>query len=139
MAYGSKHIMDVMHSLMRIAKRLTSASTSDRPSTSATGSSVAREAADLVHGLRQADYGHPIFDLTRTADVATAILRSKLRPGVRLEAEDIAKLMVGVKLSRETFKPKRDNRVDGCGYFEVLDVIVKWREDNPGKEPRDCY
>lgn len=101
--------------------------------------SVALDAHHLVHGDRQAHYGHPIFDLTRTADIATALLRTKLKPGVRLEPEDIAKIMVGVKLSRETFRAKRDNRVDGCGYLEVLDLIIQWYEAHPGQDPRDQY
>jgi len=100
---------------------------------------VLQEAQRLVHGDRGDSYGHPIFDLTRTADILTAVLREKLRVGVRLEAEDIAKGMVGVKLSRETFSPKRDNRVDACGYTEVLDMIVQWRIDHPGADPRDHY
>ncbi len=101
--------------------------------------SILDEAKSLVHGERGTHYGHPIFDLTRTADIGTAVLRTKLRAGERLEAEDIAKMQIGTKLSRETFMPKRDNRVDTCGYAEVLDLIVQWREQNPGKDPRDCY
>jgi len=31
--------------------------------------------------------------------------------------------MVGLKISREVNKPKRDNRVDGAGYFETLDMV----------------
>lgn len=101
--------------------------------------SVALEAHELVYGDRGKAYGHPIFDMTRTADIATALLRTKLRPGTRLEAEDIAKLMIGVKLSRETFAPKRDNRVDAAGYALVLDLVTQWRRDNPDVDPRDRY
>jgi hypothetical protein len=35
--------------------------------------------------------------------------------------------MVGVKISRECNKPKRDNRVDGAGYFETLQMIYDFR------------
>lgn len=100
---------------------------------------ILQEAQRLVHGDRGEQYGHPIFDLTRMADIGTANIRHKLRPGVRLEAEDAARMMIGTKLSRETFMPKRDNRVDTAGYAEVLDMIVQWREQNPGQDPRDHY
>lgn len=100
---------------------------------------ILHEAHNLVHGERGKHYGHPIFDLTRTADIATAVLRTKLVPGTRLEAEDIAKMQIGTKLSRETFKPKHDNRVDICGYAEVLDMIVQWRKEHEGADPRDHY
>jgi hypothetical protein len=100
---------------------------------------ILQEAQRLVHGDRGEQYGHPIFDLTRMADIGTALLRHKLRPGARLEAEDAARLMVGTKLSREVFRPKRDNRVDAAGYAEVNDLIEQWRQANPGKDPRDCY
>lgn len=109
------------------------------PAVSSKKETVLEEAQRLVHGDRGEMYGHPIFDLTRTADIATAVLREKLRPGTRLEAEDIAKFQIGTKLSRETHRPKRDNRVDGPGYFEVLDMINQWREANPNKDPRDHY
>ena len=100
---------------------------------------VAQEAHRLVHGDRGEQYGHPIFDLTRSADIFTAIIRKKLRPGVRLEAEDMALGMVGIKLSREVFCPKRDNRVDAAGYAEVTNLCAEWRQEHPGVDPRDVY
>lgn len=89
---------------------------------------VLEEAQRLVHGDRGAHYGHPLDDMTRTADAITAFFRHKLKPGVRFIAEDVSKIMVLVKLSREMNRPKRDNRVDGPGYFETLDMQIKERE-----------
>ena len=37
--------------------------------------------------------------------------------------------MVGVKISREANSPKRDNRVDGAGYFETLEMVRQYEED----------
>jgi hypothetical protein len=101
--------------------------------------SIAQEAHRIVLGDRGADYGHPIFDMTRTADMLTALLRDKLRPGQRLEAEDIATCMVCVKQSRHRNKPKRDNLVDMAGYALTLDMIKEWRIANPGVDPRDVF
>lgn len=89
---------------------------------------ILEEATRLVHGARGEDYGHPLDDFTKTGLIWTAVLTEKLKPEVQVEAEDVALCMVGVKISREVNRPKRDNRVDGCGYFETLDMVVAERE-----------
>lgn len=86
---------------------------------------ILAEADRLVHGDRGSAYGHPLDDMTRTAEMVSGLLRHKL--SVPLVAEDIAKIMIAVKLSRETNSPKRDNRVDLAGYAEALDMIVEER------------
>jgi len=80
------------------------------------------EAHGLVHGNRQVDYGHPLDDFTKTATIWSAILGTPVSP------EQVALCMVGVKISREVNRPKRDNRVDGAGYFETLDMVVAERK-----------
>ena len=80
------------------------------------------DAKELVHGDRQIDYGHPLDDFERTAKIWEAIL------GCSVTAEQVALCMVGVKISRECNHPKRDNRVDGAGYFETLDMVQQERE-----------
>jgi hypothetical protein len=35
--------------------------------------------------------------------------------------------MIGVKMSRECNRPKRDNRVDLAGYAETLDMVVNYK------------
>ena len=77
--------------------------------------------------------------MTRSADMLTALLRSKLRPGARLEAEDIGQAMVCVKQSRHRNKPKRDNLTDTAGYALTLQMIAEWRAQNPGIDPRDVF
>jgi hypothetical protein len=44
-----------------------------------------------------------------------------------LFAEDVATLLLCVKLSRESNKRKRDNRVDAAGYLLCLDKIIERR------------
>lgn len=93
-----------------------------------TKESILHEAHRLVTGDRGQAYGHPAKDLGRTAKMVSALLSDKLKED--LVAEDIAKIMIAVKLSRETNKPKRDNRSDMAGYALVLDMIVEEKEKN---------
>lgn len=79
------------------------------------------EAAELTSGPRQADYGHPIEDHTRTATMWSALL------GVEVTAEQVCLCMVALKMSRECNKTKRDNLTDGCGYFRNIEQIQEVR------------
>jgi len=89
--------------------------------------SVATEAHGLVYGDRQGDYGHPREDFTRTAILWTGLLQHKLADGAYVEAEDIGRCMIAVKLSRDVNSPKRDNRVDMAGYAITLDRLETGR------------
>jgi hypothetical protein len=84
--------------------------------------SILEEAKRIVHGDRGENYGHPFEDFSRTAMIWSAIL------GIDVEPEQVALCMVGVKISREVNRPKRDNIVDGAGYFETLDMVKNERE-----------
>lgn len=89
--------------------------------------SILEEAQSLVHGNRGDAYGHPLDDFSKSALIMNAVLYDKLKPGCEIVAEDVPLIMQGVKISRETNKPKRDNRVDGAGYWETLDMVVEER------------
>lgn len=89
--------------------------------------SILEEAQRLVHGDRGADYGHPLDDFTRTADMMTGLFRHKLKPGEAFAPEDFAKVQILGKLSREENRPKRDNRTDGAGYFETIHMVHEER------------
>lgn len=90
---------------------------------SAPAQSILEEAQSLVHGDRGEAYGHPFDDFSKTALIWSAIF------GIPVTPEQVALGMVGVKISREINKPKRDNRVDGAGYFETLDMVAQRREE----------
>lgn len=89
--------------------------------------SIALEAHNAVYGDRQADYGHPREDFTRTAILWTGLLQHKLADGEYVEAGDIGRCMIAVKLSRDVNSPKRDNRVDMAGYALTLDRLETGR------------
>ena len=86
--------------------------------------SILTEAQGLVHGDRNSDYGHPLDDFSRTAAIWTVLLGGKLKDGARIEPEDVGLCMVGVKLSRQINRPKRDNLTDAAGYCETVRMVV---------------
>lgn len=82
---------------------------------------VTQEADRLVSGDRGSSYGHPLDDFSKTAVLWSVIL------GVRVTAEQVAKCMAQVKVSRELNRHKRDNLVDECGYVKCLDMVIDER------------
>lgn len=79
--------------------------------------SILSEAKRLVEGgERNQSYGPPEMDFKRIADMVTALLRHKLKDGEILLPEDIARMMICLKLSRSVWQQKRDNWVDMAGY-----------------------
>lgn len=87
---------------------------------------ILQEAIRLVGGARQSAYGHPFDDYTRTVQAFNALT------GLNITVSQGVVFMICVKLSRESHHPKRDNRVDGAGYFQCLDM-VREKESNHGK------
>jgi hypothetical protein len=85
---------------------------------------ILEEAQRIVHGNRSQDYGHPLDNHGCTAAMFDAFLLRKHGPTRGpLDAEDIAVGNILQKISREANVPKRDNRTDGAGYFENLQMI----------------
>jgi hypothetical protein len=77
---------------------------------------ILEEALRITSVDRQAQYGPPDQDFARTAKMWSAL------KGVEFEARDVAMFMICLKLSRETHQRKRDNAVDGAGYFRCLHI-----------------
>lgn len=92
--------------------------------------STLEEAQRLVHGPRQADYGHPFDDYTRTGRIWEAILG--LEPG-RIPPHIACLMMAAVKMSRQVNVPKRDNMVDMAGYAECGEMCVREGEARRAK------
>lgn len=83
---------------------------------------ILQEAQRLVHGDRQADYGHPLDDFSKTAKMWSGIL------GVEVTAEQVGLCMCCVKISRQLNRPKRDNMTDLAGYAATVQMCVEERQ-----------
>jgi hypothetical protein len=86
---------------------------------------VLDEAAELTLGARQRDYDHPLPNHERIALLWNAYLecRPQYETFCRLSAEDVARMMVLLKIARDVFTPKRDNLTDICGYARCIERI----------------
>lgn len=83
---------------------------------------IFEEAHGLIHGDRQQDYDHPLDNFTRIAKIWSVIL------GIEVTPEQVGLCMVGTKIAREAYHPKRDNLVDGAGYFGTIELLYEERE-----------
>jgi len=84
---------------------------------------ITEEAGQIVDGDRQKMYGHPADDFARTAGLWTELLRPKLGVGCSVTAEDVPRMMIALKLSRDVNFAQRDNLVDIAGYAETLQMV----------------
>jgi hypothetical protein len=86
-------------------------------------------AAHLVFGDRNADYGDPREDFSGVAQMWSGLLNAKLRQGIT--PEDVAMMMVCLKLRRQAHRPKIDNIVDAHGYLMTLEWITTGEKPLP--------
>lgn len=84
-----------------------------------------QEAQRIVHGARQAAYGHPINNFGMTGRMWGAIL------GIGdIAPETVGLMQVALKISREVNFPQRDNRVDMAGYAEAVELVHQKRAED---------
>ena len=93
--------------------------------------SILGEAYHLVHQDRGDAYGHPFDDFTRVGRIWGAILGLPDVP-----PDKVALCLIGLKLSRESNRPKHDNVVDIAGYAETL-ALVRERQETDHPLPRE--
>lgn len=99
------------------------------------GETPLEEAQRIVMGPRQSSYNHPNQDFRATGRQWGALIENwLLAEHPEVLANDtfpdiaprlVALMMAALKASREAHKPKRDNRVDGPGYWFCADRIVE--------------
>ena len=79
--------------------------------------SYIEQAKQIIYGARNEDYGPMKDSFDRTAKIWSAILNIEVTP------HQVCLCMMGLKLSRESFKQKDDNIVDIIGYAEISGII----------------
>jgi hypothetical protein len=79
---------------------------------------ILTEAAALVYGARQQDYGHPLTNFQQTGKLWAAILGLD-----SITPMQVAMCLIAVKISRQCFSPKRDNLVDIAGYAATAELL----------------
>jgi hypothetical protein len=89
--------------------------------------SILLEAEAITNGARNSDYGSAKDSFSRIASIATLLLseteKYELKTGVVTDTL-VVKVLVAVKLGRQSFRDKRDNLVDACGYLKLLDELL---------------
>ena len=85
---------------------------------------ILQESLRLVTGDRQEAYSHPKHDFATTAKFWKVYIDRRIESGHELfQPEDVAAMMILLKLSREAHKHKRDNLTDACGYAYCAQLI----------------
>jgi hypothetical protein len=77
---------------------------------------VCTEAIRLVYGDRGQDYGHPSVEHKRIADYWSVYIADARGLGDSLTEQDVAMMMILLKIARQGHKFKLDNVIDIAGY-----------------------
>ena len=91
--------------------------------------SVTEEAQRITTRDRRDDYGHPYDDFGLVAALWSPLL------GVDVTREQVGLCMIQLKIAREAFRPKRDNRTDICGYANTLQMIADKKQELSNAKP----
>lgn len=83
---------------------------------------ILQEALRVVHGARNEDYGHPLDNHTRTAEMWSTYL------GVTVMPEDVCMLNILQKVSRGMNRITRDTLVDVAGYAANIEMVQQERK-----------
>jgi len=85
--------------------------------------SMLDEAKRLTSNDRQKNYGHPKDNFKRIADLWNSYIVNRISPRADISVEDVAWMMVLLKIARDLNKPTKDNLVDSIGYVRTLAMI----------------
>lgn len=106
------------------------------------GKTILEEAAEIVNGPRQGDYGHPLENHSLTAQFWNCYLQSrKRRLGMEhLSGDDVCLLMILQKIARTCAGGviTRDALVDIAGYSANIEMIAQ-KVETASKEAIDRF
>ena len=89
--------------------------------------SILDEAKAIVEGSRQSDYGDPVESFDRIAKTASMITGKDLSP------KECCAVLMAVKIVRESFRHKRDNLIDLCGYAHIMNELNENKSEKKGE------
>lgn len=93
--------------------------------------SLLSEADMTINGQRQADYGDKLQNFSQIAMLFQGTLATKLLPDAAITPEDVALLMIQVKIARLAKSPDhRDSILDIAGYAGCYDKLQEERMNN---------
>ncbi len=92
---------------------------------SMTKEEILKKARDLITGDRNETQGDAFQNHAEIAEFWNIFLDKKLQPMASITAEDVALMMVLMKISRNTQGKKNnlDNFIDMCGYAAIAGEI----------------
>ena len=92
---------------------------------SMTKEEILKKARDLVTGDRNETHGDAFQNHAEITEFWNIFLDKKLQPMASITAEDVALMMVLMKISRNTQGKKNnlDNFIDMCGYAAIAGEI----------------
>lgn len=89
-----------------------------------------REAANLITGERQTNYGSPEVNFQRIANYWNTYLGDKLSEGSSLSPRNVADLMTLLKIARLSASPTADTYVDMAGYAGIASEFAETERKN---------
>ena len=92
---------------------------------SMTKEEILKKAKDLITGDRNETHGDAFQNHAEIAEFWNIYLDKKLQPMASITAEDVALMMILMKISRNTQGKKNniDNFIDMCGYAAIAGEI----------------
>jgi hypothetical protein len=89
-----------------------------------------QRAHETITGPRQADYGDKLQNFSQIAMLFQGVLATKLLPDSVISAEDVALLMMQVKIARLAKSPNhKDSILDVAGYAGCYDSLQEERSN----------
>lgn len=89
------------------------------------------KAEELINGARQEDYGDKLQNFSQIAMLMQGYLAPKLAEGCKITPEDVAMLMICVKMARLAKSPNHvDSIMDIAGYAGCYDKLRSERRMN---------